>query len=171
MELIPNKPIKCKINNVSDGDTILVYYQGFQFSTRARWIDCPETQKHNQSSTDSRILKHWYYAQKAKEYLTQLLIGKELFIIPIEKDYYGRWLSDWYLNKVSSCNCTNIQIKLCQKGLATHFLPFQRYDFNNREQVLYLEIIKSCLKASKRKLGFWQEPDFIISYEFKKLNI
>jgi len=169
MQLIPNKSLKCQLNYVSDGDTIAISYQDTLFPIRIRWIDAPETQKSGQTTTEPQILTHWNYAQLAKQYLTNLLTGNQLIIIPIKQDYYGRWLSDIYINKVTTVN--NIQLKLINSGLATYFIDdFSKYDFNRRELSLFLGIIKNCVNAYNSKIGFWKETDFILPADFKKLT-
>ncbi|MBW4680798.1 MAG: hypothetical protein KME19_11870 [Microcoleus vaginatus WJT46-NPBG5] len=62
MDLQPHKKIQTTIKTVLDGDTVILRYNGQEFSSRARWIDAPETKKWGQSSEDPRILKHWDWA-------------------------------------------------------------------------------------------------------------
>lgn len=170
MELIANQPVKVSVISVTDGDTLLLNYQGENFSSRARFIDCPETQKKNLSSQDPQILTHWKYGELAKEFTKNLVTGKSLLVIPIEKDIYGRWVCDWYLGTMT--HPKNVQLQLCKAGLCTHFLPLQQYQFDSdRELNLVIAIFKACAIACKNKLGFWQEPDFILPSNFKKINL
>ncbi|MBD2499884.1 thermonuclease family protein [Anabaena azotica] len=167
--IAPNKKIKPAIKSVVDGDTLLLNYSGQDFYSRARWIDAPETKKQGQSSNDPKVLKHWQWAVKSKGFLTDLIIGKTLIVIPYELDQYNRWLCDWYVNTVAATN--NIQLQMCLSGMCAYYLPFQFYEFpTNRELNLYLGIVKNCAIAYKLKSGFWSES-MMLPYDFKKLTI
>ena len=49
---------------------------------RLQWIDTPESQKANQTSSDPLILKHWEWAKKAKTALMDLIQNKALIAVP-----------------------------------------------------------------------------------------
>jgi len=168
MNTLFRKAIKSTVLNIYDGDTIKCQYKNDIFISRARWIDTPEMKKQSENSTDKRIIKHWEYAIKAKYFLINLLSKKDfLTVIPYDIDSYGRWLCDWYIDTISIEN--NLQLKLCNAGLAAYFLPFQYYNFtSNRELALFLSIIKSCAIANRKKIGFWSEPNFMLPYEIKQ---
>lgn len=167
--ILPNKRIRPTIKFISDGDTLKLNYQGQDFYSRARWIDAPEIQKHGQFSANPKILKHWEWATKSKDFLASLITNKTLIIIPYQLDDYGRWLCDWYVNTVSAAN--NIQLQMCLNGMCAYYLPFQYYDFpTSRELNVYTGIIKNCAKAYQLKSGFWGD-NILLPYEFKKLII
>lgn len=172
MELQINKKIQTTIKTVLDGDTLILGYNGQEFSSRAQWIDAPETKKWSQSSSDPRILKHWEWAEKSKAFLLNLVAGSQvLTIIPIQIDQYNRWVCDWYLGAEVKL-ATNIQVQLCAAGMSANSLPFQQYHFTaSRDLSLYVAILRNCAIAHKKKTGFWIEPDFILPYEIKKLNL
>ncbi|MBW4680582.1 MAG: thermonuclease family protein [Microcoleus vaginatus WJT46-NPBG5] len=170
MDLQPHKKIQTTIKTVLDGDTVILRYNGQEFSSRARWIDAPETKKWGQSSEDPRILKHWDWAEKSKAFLLNLAAGSQILtIIPVQIDQYNRWVCDWYLGTEVKL-ATNIQVQLCAAGMSANSLPFQHYHFSaSRDLSLYVGILRKCADACKKRVGFWMEPDFILPYEFKKL--
>ncbi|MFB2970354.1 thermonuclease family protein [Aerosakkonema sp. BLCC-F183] len=168
--------IKARINYISDGDTINFTNlgNGESFNSRARWIDCPEIKHANQSSDDEKVLLHWEWGKRSKEFLSSLIpLGFILIIYNYGQDQYGRTISDWYLGSSAAKN--NIQYQLIANGLAVPFLPFDRYDWPiTRELTLYKGIIDGTAKAYKGNLGFW--PDyksgkFLLPREFKKFTI
>ncbi|MCC3459817.1 MAG: SNase-like nuclease [Oscillatoriales cyanobacterium] len=159
----------CYSKFIFDGDTLNLDFQGEQFKARLQWIDSPESRKNSQSSTDSRILKHWEWAEKAKTTLANLVAGKPIVTIPIEKDSFNRWVCDCYLETVKAAN--NVQIQLCKAGMAATYLPFNRFSYSTRELAVIRGIITETANANRKKRGIWSEPNFILPYEFKKLTI
>ncbi|MEG4803548.1 thermonuclease family protein [Microcoleus sp. ARI1-B5] len=166
--LVAGNGYLCYSKFVFDGDTLNLDFQGEQFRARLQWIDSPESRKNSQSSTDSKILKHWEWAEKAKTTLTNLVAGKPIVTIPIEKDQYDRWVCDCYLGTAKTTN--NVQIQLCKAGMAVSYLPFNRFSYSTRELAVIRGIITETANANRKKLGIWSESDFILPYEFKKLN-
>ncbi len=97
--LVPGNGYSVLSKFVFDGDTLNLNFQGEpfggvypersrraqgkQFPARLQWIDTPETKKPTQNSTDSTILNHWNWAEKAKTVLMNLVYGKSLICIPI----------------------------------------------------------------------------------------
>ena len=167
--LVAGNKYNCLSKFVFDGDTLSLDLQGEQFKARLQWIDSPEAQKTAQSSTDYRIQNHWNWAQKSKTALMNLVAGKPIITIPIEKDSFDRWVCDCYIGKISIA--TNIQIQLCKAGMAVSYLPFNRFSYSSRELAVMRGIITETANANRKKTGIWSEPNFILPYEFKKLNL
>jgi endonuclease YncB( thermonuclease family) len=168
------KKYLAKVIFVTDGDTLLLEVNGEQFKSRARYIDCPETQKtHNINEFDltirDRVMTHWQWGNTARNFLKVLVEGKEITIITIGKDEFDRVIGDWYFGK-SIAQSKNIQLKLSEEGLCTHFLPLQQYHFPPRELNLILGIFKKSAISASKKIGFWKEMDFLLPSEYKKLN-
>jgi endonuclease YncB( thermonuclease family) len=123
-----------------------------------------------------QVMVHWQWAEKAKVLLKSLIDGKEITIIPIERDIYDRVIGDWYFGK-SIAQSKNIQLKLSEEGLCTHFLPLQQYHFPPRELNLILGIFKKSAMpfglseaiAASKKIGFWKETDFLLPADYKKI--
>ncbi len=167
--LVAGNGYNCLSRFVFDGDTLNLDFRGEQFKARLQWIDSPESRKNGQNSTNPRILKHWEWAEKAKTALMNLVAGKSIITIPIEKDSFDRWVCDCYIGKVSAA--TNVQIQLCKAGVAVSYLPFNRFSYSSRELAVIRGIITETANANRKKVGIWSEPDFILPYEFKKLNL
>ncbi|MEG3981864.1 thermonuclease family protein [Microcoleus sp. D3_18a_C4] len=167
--LLAGNGYNCLSKFVFDGDTLNLDFQGEQFKARLQWIDSPESRKNGQNSANPRILKHWEFAEKAKTALINLVVEKPIIAIPIEKDSFDRWVCDCYIGKISAG--TNVQIKLCKAGMAVSYLPFNRFSYSSRELAVMRGIITETANANRRKTGIWSVPDFILPYEFKKLNL
>lgn len=171
--LIVNSPAKCEVIEVIDGDTLNLNYQGEIFKARLQWIDSPETQKKNQISSDPNVLEHWKYGLEAKQLTEKLLIDKEVVIIPILKDIYGRWVIDCYITNSSDdlSLSSNLQVLLCNVGLATtYYLPTERYEYNDRELNLLLSVIQGTALANRSKLGLWSCKNIIFPHNFRKMK-
>lgn len=168
MAIIIGKPHICTPGIVFDGDTLNLSTEGEQFICRLQWIDCPEAKKSVQNSTDPLILSHWQWAIEARNALMNLVQGKQLIAIPLEKDIYDRWVCDVYVGATLLAN--NVQINLCKLGLGVTFAPFNKFDFTARNMSLLFAIIKQTTLARKNKIGIWSVPNFILPHEFKKLT-
>jgi endonuclease YncB( thermonuclease family) len=162
-----------KVVFVTDGDTLILNVNGEEIKSRARWIDCPETQKnHNINEFDltlrDRVMTHWQWGNTARNFLKSLIEGKEITIITIGKDEFDRIIADWYFGS-RTAKSQNIQLKLCEMGLCTHFLPLQQYSFSARELNLVLGIFKLAAIANRDKIGFWKENNFLLPADYKKI--
>lgn len=171
MKLIPGKIVKCTPGFIFDGDTLKLNISDTTEKTeivcRLQWVDAPETKKARQSSDKPEILNHWEWAEKSKFALVDMVKGKNLLAIPLEIDRYGRYVCDLYVGSVVSSN--SVQTTLCKLGLAVSSLPFQKFDFTTREQILLKNVVKETSLAKKKGVGLWGEKTFILPYEFKRL--
>ncbi len=164
-----NNRYLCYSKFVFDGDTLNLDFQGEQFKARLQWIDSPESRKNEQNSTHPRVLNHWDWAERARTALTNLVAEKPIIAIPLEKDQYDRWVCDCYIDTVKIAN--NLQIALCKLGMAVGYMPFNRHIYSIRESAVLRGIISATATANRKKVGIWSEPEFILPYEFKKLNL
>lgn len=101
-----------KITNVVDGDTVDAMVDlGFTVFVKVRFrlygIDTMET---NDKAIAVREL-----GLKAKEFVTFMLLGKDVTIESHKADKYGRWLGEIYLNG------TSINKQLLSEGLAVEY--------------------------------------------------
>jgi hypothetical protein len=55
--------------------------------------------------------------------------------------------------------------------MAVTYMPFNRFAYNTRELTVLRGVITETAAANRKKLGLWSEPDLILPYEFKKLNL
>jgi endonuclease YncB( thermonuclease family) len=168
--IVAGKKFVSPVNFVTDGDTLILEKDGVEFKCRLRWIDAPETYKgQGKSNTDPKILDHWDWGLKSKNFLYNLVADKNVTVIPIEIDQYNRWVCDLYLGDRVTTSA-NIQLQLSNAGMCANSLPFQVYNFPTpRDLALFKGILTNCATAYKKKLGIWSSPDFILPYEFKKL--
>jgi|GEM_PF-686031 endonuclease YncB( thermonuclease family) len=151
-----------------DGDTLSVKINGQQMKLRAKWIDCPETQKPGIPETEAN-LNQWSWGIKAKSHLLSILENQKLSVAICEKDMYGRNLADWYIGK--PCIKNNVQVMMIAAGLATDLLPFRKFDLSDSDHELYMAIVKNQHKAWKDKLGIWSDENFQIPSEYRKANL
>jgi endonuclease YncB( thermonuclease family) len=180
MQIVKRTAYKAELGFIYDGDSFnlkLLSSTGTEslgIICRLQWIDTPESQKANQTSSDPLILKHWEWAKKAKTALMDLIQNKALIAIPYELDMYKRWACDIYLDISSSKDLllsNNVQIKMLQSGLAVSLLPYNRHIYSVREANLLRSIITAAATANRRKVGLWSEPNMILPHEFKKLTL
>ncbi len=129
-----------KVVGVSDGDTITVLdnLDKGKFRIRLDKIDAPE--------------KKQAFGNKAKQYLSTLIYGKQVKIRFKKIDNYGRILGIVYLDG------KEINLQMVQDGLAWHY---RHYD--NTESYITAEQI-----ARANKKGLWIEKDPINPYIFRK---
>ena len=65
----------------------------YKFSVRLSGIDAPEMKTNDSDEKD--------FAQRAQEALSNKILGKDVFLINIRKEKYGRILCDVFLQKVN----------------------------------------------------------------------
>lgn len=128
-----------KCIGVSDGDTIKVLHNGLPVKVRLYGIDCPE--------------KGQDYGNRAKQFTSNLVFGKQVTIREIENDRYGRsvcwvWTDDVNVNK-----------ELLRSGLAWWYKKYAPYRFD----LFRLELI-----ARQNKSGIWSQPHPVEPWVFRK---
>ncbi len=95
-----------KVVGVHDGDTITVYDGREQTRIRLDGIDCPE------NGTD--------FSQRAKQFASDLVFGKQVRIEGKERDRYGRLVARV---KVDG---TDVSLALVEAGLAWHYKRYSK---------------------------------------------
>ncbi len=112
---------------VYDGDTFTIAKKmgnvWYKFQVRVNCIDCPEIK--SKDPDEKRI------ALQVKEYVASMILRKQVFVKNIQKDKYGRLLSDVYFHE------TNLAEHLLQKHYA---VP---YDGGTKTKVNWNEYINS----------------------------
>lgn len=97
---------------VYDGDTYTIAKKidevWYKFQVRVNGIDCPEIKTKN--------LSEHYVAEKAKTFVSELILRKKIYVKNIQKDKYGRLLSDVY-----TINNEKISDLLIKKHLAVAY--------------------------------------------------
>ena len=131
-----------RVIKVADGDTITVLTRDFtQIKVRLHGIDCPER---NQD-----------FANKAKIYTSELVFGKVVSVVALNKDRYGRTIGI-----VSLPDGRILNSELLRAGLAWHY---KKYDSSTEWANLELE-------ARRRKVGIWSVKNPIAPWEHRKID-
>jgi micrococcal nuclease len=128
-----------KVVGVSDGDTIKVMHLGRAERVRLYGIDCPE--------------KGQAFGNRAKQFTSQMVFGKDVIVKTHGCDKYGRILGDVFLPDGTSLNQ-----ELVRAGLAWWFRKYS----NDRN----LERLEAEARAGK--LGLWADPYAIPPWEFRR---
>ena len=118
-----------KVVGVHDGDTITVYDGREQTRIRLDGIDCPE------NGTD--------YSQRAKQFTSDLVFGKQVRIEGKETDRYGRLVARV---KVDG---TDVSLAFVEAGLAWHYKQYSNDQF----------LAAAELVARAKKIGVWSLPN------------
>jgi endonuclease YncB( thermonuclease family) len=113
---------------VADGDTLRVKVQGVAMDFRLSQIDAPE--------------KNQPYGDRARAELLRLVSGRQLVLVPIDTDRYGRTVADvWAGNR-------NVNRELVKSGHAWF------YDEFSQDAALYE--LEQQARSAKR--GLWALP-------------
>jgi endonuclease YncB( thermonuclease family) len=136
-------PLAGRVVHVSDGDTVVVLTSGREeVKIRLHGIDCPESKQ--------------AFGQAAKRQTLALAAGKEVTVIPMDTDRYGRMVGKVLLPDGTSLNNT-----LVATGYAWWY---QKYAPRDAEL--------AALEAEARRLrrGLWAESNSIPPWEWRKLQ-
>ncbi len=125
-----------KVVGVSDGDTITVMRLGRGEKVRLYGIDCPE--------------KGQAFGNRAKQFTSEMVFGKEVLVKTHGCDRYGRILGDVFLPDGQSLNQ-----ELVRAGYAWWF---RRY--SNDVTLARLEE-----EARAAKVGLWADPHAVPPWE------
>ena len=139
-ETITKVPGLHKVVSVIDGDTIGAEVDGKTETVRLLGIDTPEV--------DSPYTEEECFGQEAKEYATQLLNGREVYLIP-DKQSSDRDKYDRLLRYVFLPDGLFVEAELIKKGYAYNYIyePFEfmkQFDFWEKQ-------------AKESKIGLWGE--------------
>ncbi len=103
-----------KVIKVYDGDTITIAsklpYEGsplYRFSVRLNGIDAPEIK--TKSEEEKKL------AQKAKEKMSELVLGKDIILKNVQTEKYGRILADIYVDSI------HVNEYMIEQGLAVRY--------------------------------------------------
>jgi micrococcal nuclease len=128
-----------KVVGISDGDTIKVMYEGRAEKVRLYGIDCPE--------------KGQAFGNRAKQFTSDLVFGKEVLVNTHGCDKYGRILGDVFTPDDQSLNQ-----ELVRAGYAWWF---RRY--SNDANLKKLEE-----EARANKVGLWADPHAVTPWEWRR---
>jgi len=124
-----------RVVGVSDGDSVTVLdAQKTQHKIRLAGIDAPERAQ--------------AFGQKAKESLSDLVLGKSVDVEWSKQDRYGRIVGMITLAGVA------INLEQIKRGMAWHYKPYQN-EQSPEDRVAYAQ---SESQARDKKLGLWRDP-------------
>lgn len=129
-------------------------------SIRLYGVDSPELQKRNSDPPSQP------FAVEAKEFTSELLLGKKVRIKLLRKDQYGRAIGKVEGGRriLPPFNRRDVSLELVQKGLATIYTGGGAEYDGNRDTLQDLEA-----KAKKRKAGVWSQGQKMMSpADFKR---
>ena len=112
---------------VTDGDTIKVVMDGRQENIRLNGIDAPE--------------KRQPFGDAAKRALSDLVFGRKVFILPVNKDRYGRTVAE-----VFTLDGSRVGLSIVETGMAWHFVKYAPKD---------LGLAAAQLSAKEAQRGLW----------------
>jgi micrococcal nuclease len=122
---------------VTDGDTIRVLKDGKEVKIRLEGIDAPERGQD--------------FGNKAKEFTSEKVFGKEIEIREAGTDRYGRTLARVYVSG------KDLSLELVRNGLAWHF---KRYSSDTT-------LARAELDARFRRVGLWSQPNPVAPWDFR----
>lgn len=127
-----------KCIGVSDGDTITVLVDRTQVKVRLAGVDCPES--------------HQDYGNKAKQFTSDLVFGKQVTVSVSDKDRYGRSVG------TVSVGGADLNLSLVKAGLAWHYKAY------SKDQAL----ADAETRARNEKIGLWSQPSPTAPWDFRK---
>lgn len=136
--LFSHSQIEGKVVAIADGDTFTLLKDNEQIKIRLHGIDCPE------SGQDFGTL--------AKQFLSNLIFGKEVIVNKTDVDRYGRTIAIVFIDD------KNVNEELLKSGMAWHY---KYYDKNPTWAKMEYE-------AKINKKGLWIQPNPIEPWEFRK---
>ena len=137
--LLHAQVLKAKVVKISDGDTFTALLDNNQkIRVRLHGIDCPE--------------KGQDFANVAKEYISSLIAGKSITILPTKTDRYSRTVA------IVKVDTTNVNESLLRAGLAWHY---KEYDHTPRWAALEHE-------ARNHHRKIWSAKDPTPPWQWRK---
>ena len=138
--LLSAQVLKGRAVGITDGDTFTLLVNGNeQVKIRIDGIDAPE--------------KKQDFGNRAKEYLSGMIWGKELTVKVSKKDKYGR-----SIGKISTPEIKDVGLEMIKAGYA-----WQYRDYNKEQS--YEEAEKL---ARKNRNGLWLDKNPIRPQDFRK---
>jgi len=130
---------KGHVIKVIDGDTFDLKYGDEKIRVRLFGIDSPERAQ--------------AFNVKAKEFTASLIADKDVRVVLINKDRYGRSVADVYLE-----DGTHVNSAIVKAGYAWHFKQY-----TDDPDLARLET-----EAHRARSGLWQDVDPIAPWEFRR---
>lgn len=127
------------IISITDGDTVkLLTKDSTLIKVRIANIDCPERKQP--------------FSQRAKQFTSEAVFGKEVKLEYLKKDRYGR-----FIGHIIYKDSLNLGKELLRNGLAWHYRKYSKDSI--------LQALED--NARKNKLGLWQDKNAIAPWEWR----
>jgi endonuclease YncB( thermonuclease family) len=126
---------------VNDGDTLVVRLEGRNQRVRLAEIDAPEL--------------HQPYGQRAREFLSGLVLGRKVHVQPVTVDTYERLVAH-----VRTEDGRDLSEELLRAGLAWWY---RRYSRNGHYQELERQ-------ARAERRGLWAEKDPVPPWLYRRMH-
>ena len=139
------KTVAGKVVAIADGDTLTVLDSAnAQHRIRLQGIDAPES---NQA-----------FGTRSKQYLSELVFGKEVTVEYDKRDRYGRTLGKVILGGQDAC------LEQVRAGVAWHY----KYYENEQPPEDRRAYAQAEVEARAAKRGLWVDPDPIPPWDFRQ---
>ncbi len=132
---------------VADGDTLTIDLEGKETRIRLCGIDAPE--------------KSQQFGQESKALLQKLTLGKEVAVMPIDTDRYGRTVAEVFTVGASE---HYVNGDMVQAGLAYHYDRYSK-DCINRDVIITAEGI-----AREQRAGVWANPGSVKPWDYRRAH-
>lgn len=143
-----------RVIKIYDGDTLLVTDGNIDIKIRLAGIDAPE--------------KATYWGRRAKIYLEELLLNKNVSIQQLAVGKYNRLIATVFLEQ------DNINHKITRDGFAEYYrIGCIDYEKQNKKGAYKYDIkpyIQLEKEAKNKKLNIWSAKDYISPCKYRKMS-
>ena len=133
---------RAKVIKVIDGDTIWVKSENKHIKIRLSYIDAPELKQ--------------VYGVRSKNFLSELILDKEVEVSTSKKDRYNRHLGEIYIHNDNESVFVNA--KMVKSGNAWIYKSYRK----NR----YLNNLENYARINKK--GLWKEDNIQEPWEYRE---
>lgn len=136
-----------RVVGISDGDSIVVLMEGNKRErVRLATIDAPEN--------------HQAFGKPSKQSLSDLIYNKDVRIVTVDKDQYGRIVGEVYVGD------KNVNLEQLKRGFAWHYKAHQK----QQTAKLREEYSRAENEARSNKTGLWQDANPTPPWDYRKKN-
>jgi micrococcal nuclease len=128
----------CEVGRVVDGDTLVIDLFGSEVKVRLAEIDAPESRQE--------------YGSEATALLESLVRGKEIELIEVDRDRYGRVVA--HLHSEQGC----VNQRLVEQGAAWHY-----EDYSDSAAMAAFQT-----GAKSARLGLWGRDEIVAPWDFRR---
>ncbi len=140
-----------KVTRVYDGDTLKASGHDIEIKVRLVGIDAPETPKGKRKTGQP-------YSQKAKQFLTKMVLNKTVDIKGYGVGPYNRQLAVVYVDG------NNVNLELIKAGLAEVYQGKPPKGFNIGPYK------KADARAKTENMGVWSLDEYVSPRDWRKMN-